>query len=429
MSAKVETLEKSMVKLTIEVDADKFEEGIKHAYNKNRGKIAIPGFRKGKAPRKIIEKTYGAGIFYEDAANYLIPDAYDKAVEELDLEVVSRPTIDVEQLESGKSFIFTAEVAVKPEIELGQYKGLEVSKQVIEVEDSEIQAEIDKVREQNARIIDITDRPVQGADQVAIDFEGFVDGEAFEGGKGENFELTIGSGTFIDTFEEQLIGTEIGEEKEVNVTFPEEYHQESLQGKPATFKVSVKGIKEKELPELNDELAKDVSEFETLDEYKNDIKATIKERKENDGKRQKQEEVIKKAIENSTVELPDPMIDLEAENMSYDFSQRLQYQGLSIEQYFSVTGQNMASLKETMKKQAEEKIKGSLLFEAVAKAENLEVSEEEYLEELTKMAEMYNMEIDKLKENVKEEEKQSIMQDLLNQKAIELIANEAVEVE
>lgn len=428
MNTKVETLENSMVKLTIEVDADKFEEGLEHAYKKNRGKIAIPGFRKGKAPRKIIEKTYGKEIFYEDAANYVIPDAYDNAVEENNLEVVSRPSIDVEQLEAGKTFIFTAEVAVKPEITLGQYKGLEVSKPVVEVTEDEITSEINKVREQNARIINVTDRPVQGADQVIIDFEGFVDGETFEGGKGEDFELTIGSGTFIDTFEEQLIGKEIGEETEVNVTFPESYHAESLQGKPAKFIVKIKEIKEKEIPELNDEFAMDVSEFDTLDEYKEDIKATIIERKENEGNKQKREDLIKKAVENASVELPEPMVDLEAENMAYDFAQRLQYQGLSIDQYFQFTGQNMGTLKDTMKKQAEEKIKSTLLFEEIAKVENLQVSEDEYLEELEKMASMYNMELEKIKENVKDEEKESIMQDLLNQKALDLIVNESVEV-
>ena len=428
MSAKVETLEKSMVKLTIEVDATKFEEGLQHAYNKNKGKISIPGFRKGKAPRKIIEKTYGKGFFYEDAANHIIPEAYDNAVEEMKLEVVSRPSIDVEQLEAGKPFIFTAEVAVKPEIKLGEYKKIEVSKQSIEVSEDEIVSEINKAREQNARIVNVTERPVQGADQVTIDFEGFVDGEAFEGGKGEDFELTIGSGTFIDTFEEQLIGKSIDEEVEVNVTFPESYHSESLQGKPAKFIVKIKSIKEKQIPELNDEFAQDVSEFDTLDEYKEDIKKDIAERKKEEAERQKREDVIKKAVENAEVELPEPMVELEAENMVYDFAQRLQYQGLSIEQYFQYTGQSYEAMKDMMKKQAVEKIKSSLLLEEIAKQENIVVTDEEYIQELERMASMYNMDLDKIKENVKEEEKESIMQDLLNQKALDLMISESVEV-
>ncbi len=427
MNAKVETLEKSMVKLTIEVDAAKFEEGMQKAYNKNKGKMNIQGFRKGKAPRQIIEKTYGPEVFYDDAANYCIPEAYDNAVEEASLEVVSRPEIDAVQIEKGKSFIFTAVVAVKPEITLGEYKGIEVEKREVEVSDEDIDAEIQKVQEQNSRIVEITDRRVADKDIVNIDFEGFVGGVAFEGGKGENFDLTIGSNSFIDTFENQLIDKEIGEEVDVLVTFPEEYHQEALQGMPATFKVKINSIKAKELPEVDDDFAKDVSDFETLSEYKDSIKAEIADRKKASNKKEMQEEVLTKLIEASSIELPEPMVDLEAENMSHEFAHRLQYQGLDIEQYFNYTGQNFASLKEAMKKEADNKIKVRLVLEGVSKAENLTISDEEYNEEVKKMAELYQMEIDKLLQNIGEDEKESIMQDMLNQKALDLITEASVE--
>ncbi|GMQ62311.1 trigger factor [Vallitalea maricola] len=428
MNVNVETLEKSMVKLTIEVDADRFEEGMKHAYNKNKSKITVPGFRKGKVPRQLIEKTYGAEIFYEDAVNYIIPEAYDKAIEENNLEVVSRPEVDVQQVEKGKSMIFTAEVAVKPEVTLGEYKNIEVEKNNIEVTDEDITGEIEKVRDKNSRLVDITDRAVQDNDQVIIDFEGFVDGEPFEGGKAENYSLTIGSHSFIDTFEEQLIGKTIGEDVEVNVTFPEDYQQEDLQGKEALFKVKVNEIKFKELPEADDEFAKDVSEFDTLDEYKEDIKAKLLEQKENTAKSKKQEDVLGKVIENATMEIADPMIDLQAENMTNDFATRLQYQGLSLEQYFGFTGQNMATLKETMKTDAEKRIKSRLVLEAIAKAEEIEVSEDELKEELQKMAEAYNMEYDKIAETIGEEEKESIQDDIKNRKALDFIAEQAKEV-
>ncbi|MCT4685876.1 trigger factor [Vallitalea sp.] len=428
MNVNVETLEKSMVKLTIEVDADRFEEGMKHAYNKNKSKITVPGFRKGKVPRQLIEKTYGAEIFYEDAVNYIIPEAYDKAIEENNLEVVSRPEVDVQQVEKGNSMIFTAEVAVKPVVTLGEYKNIEVEKNNIEVTDEDITSEIEKVRDKNSRLVDITDRAVQDNDQVMIDFEGFVDGEPFEGGKAENYSLTIGSHSFIDTFEEQLIGKSIGEDVEVNVTFPEDYQQEDLQGKEALFKVKVNEIKYKELPEVDDEFAKDVSEFDSLDEYKEDIKAKLLEQKENTAKSKKQEDVLEKVIENATMEIADPMIDLQAENMTNDFATRLQYQGLSLEQYFGFTGQNMVTLKETMKTDAEKRIKSRLVLEAIAKAEEIEVSEDELKEELQKMAEAYNMEYDKIADTIGEEEKESIQDDIKNRKALDFIAEQAKEV-
>lgn len=427
MNTKVEQLEKSMVKLTIEVGADVFEQGMQAAYLKNKGKIAVQGFRKGKVPRKLIEKAYGADIFYEDAANHVIPTAYDAAVEENKLEVISRPEIDIEQIEAGKAFIFTAEVAVKPEVTLGEYKSVKISKQEIEITDEDIDEEINKTREQNSRIIDVTDRAIVDGDEVVIDFEGFIDGEVFEGGTAENHTLKIGSKAFIGDFEEQLIGKSIDDELEVNVSFPTDYHQEDLQGKPAMFKVKINAIKTKELPEVDDEFAMDVSEFDTLDEYKADIKATIKERKENEAKRAKQEEVMKVVIENSTMEIADSAIELEAENMVHDFAHRIQQQGIGLEQYFSITGQNVNTLKENMKVEAENKMKAGFVLSAIAKAENIEVSEEEYNKNLEEMASMYNMDMEKISETIGEEEKESITQDLLNQKALDLVVEAAIE--
>lgn len=427
MNTNVEKLENSMVKLTIEVDEARFEEGIQKAYLKNRGKISVPGFRKGRVPRKIIEKTYGAGVFFEDAANEIIPVAYDEAVKETELEVMSRPDIDVTQIEPGKPFIFTAEVAVKPEVTLGDYKGLEVEVTPAQVTEEDVQAELDKVLEQNSRLVDVVDRPVEMDDQVVIDFEGFVDDEPFEGGKGEDYDLTIGSGSFIDTFEEQLVGKNIGDDVDVNVTFPEEYHAEALKGKPALFKVAIKGIKAKEMPVLDDEFAQDVSEFDTLADYKEDLEKTVLDRKESAYKQEKQQKVMEAAIANATMDLPAPMVDLEAENMTYEFAQRLQSQGMQLEDYFKYTGQNINSLKDQMKVQAEERIKSRLVLEAVAAAEGLEVSDEDYEAELAKMADLYNMELDKLKETVGEDEKESITQDMVNQKAVDLMVEAAIE--
>ncbi|MFP4697439.1 MAG: trigger factor [Eubacteriales bacterium] len=428
MNSKVEQLEKSMVKLTIEVDADQFEKGLNYAYNKNKNMIAIPGFRKGKAPRALIEKTYGAGVFYEDAANHLIPDAYDKAIEENNLEIVSRPEIDVEQIEKGKSFVFTATVAVKPEVELGEYKGLEVKKPDVHYSDEMVTQEIEKVREQNSRIISVTDRPVKENDEAIIDFEGFVDGEPFEGGKAEDYSLVIGSHSFIDNFEEQLVGKNIGEDVEVNVTFPDEYQKEELQGKPALFKVKIKEIKEKELPVVDDEFAKDVSEFDTLDEYKEDIKTKLKEQQENEANQKKREAVIKKAIENAKMEIPEAMIDMQVDQMAQDFEQRIKYQGIELDQYLQMIGQNRLSFKEQFREQAENQVKSRLVLEAIAKAEEIDVSDEEIEEEIKKMAEMYKMEVDKLKEAVTDHEKSHIKEDISIQKAFDLIVEQSVEV-
>lgn len=427
MSVQVETLEKSMAKLTIEVSAEEFETALDKAYKKNKNKISLPGFRKGKAPRAMIEKMYGAGVFYEDAANDLIPGAYESAAKESELEIVAQPSIDVTQIEKGKPFIFTATVAVKPEVTLGEYKGIEVEEKTAEVTDEELQAEIDKVRESNSRMITVDDRAVQDGDITTIDFEGFVDGEPFEGGKGEDYPLTIGSHSFIDNFEEQLIGKNIGEETEVNVTFPEQYQAEELQGKPAVFKVTIKEIKVKELPELDDDFAQDVSEFDTVDEYKEDLKKKLLENKEAALKREKEEDVVGKIIENATMEIPDPMVDTQVRQMVQEFSQRIQSQGLSLQQYMQFTGMTPESLTNELQPQALKRIQSRLVLEAVAAAENIETSDEDLEKELEKMAEMYQMEADKLKELVGEEEKKQIALDLAVQKAVELVVDAAVE--
>ncbi len=427
MSVQVEKLEKNMAKLTIEASAEDFEKAIEKAYHKNKNKINVQGFRKGKAPRVIIEKIYGAEIFYEDAANEIIPEAYEKAAQESGLEIVSRPDIDVVQVEKGKNFIFTAEVAVKPEVTLGSYKGIKVEKKEADVTEEEVMAQIDKEREQNSRTITVEDRAVQDGDITSIDFEGFVDGVAFEGGKGENYSLTIGSHSFIDTFEEQLIGKAIGDDVEVNVTFPAEYQAKELAGKPALFKVKIKEIKVKELPALDDDFAQDVSEFDTLAEYKENIKATIKANKENELKTAKENEIIEKIIEGATMDIPEPMVDVQVNQMAEDFAQRIQYQGLSVEQYFQFTGMDAKKFMESLRPQAVQRIQSRLVLEAVAKAENIDVTEEELEKELTEMASKYQMEPEKLKELVGEKEKEQIKADIAVQKAVDFVVEHSEE--
>ena len=428
MSFKVEQLEeKNMVKLVIEDSAEEFEAGLNAAYNKNKNKISVPGFRKGKAPRKMIEQLYGSQIFFEDAANEIIPDAYADAAKESGLDIVSQPKVSIEQLEAGKPFIFAAEVAVRPEVELGEYKGVEVTKADAEVTDADVEEELKKVQDQNSRTVSVEDRAVKDGDMTVIDFEGFIDGEAFDGGKGENYPLTIGSHSFIDTFEEQMIGMNIGEEKELNVTFPEEYHAENLKGKPATFKVTVKEIKEKQLPELDDDFAQDVSDFDTLAEYKDDLKKKIAERKESEAKAKKESEAIEKVVEAAKMDIPQAMIDTQVNRMLEDFAMRLQQQGLSVEQYFQYTGMTADKIMEEMKPEAVKRIKNSLVLEAVAKAENIEVSEEEFEAELQKMADMYKMEIEKIKEFMQDAEAKQMKDDIAIQKAVELIVSSAVE--
>lgn len=421
MSVQVENLEKNMAKLTIEVPAEELEKAIQAAYMKQKGKISLPGFRKGKVPRHMIEKMYGVEIFFEDAANELISQEYPKAVEESGLDIVSRPTVDVEQIEKGKPFIFTAEVAVKPEVTLGKYMGVQVTKIDTSVTDEEVDAEVNKERENNARTITVEDRPVADGDTAVIDFEGFVDGVAFEGGKGENHSLVIGSHSFIDTFEEQLIGKNTGDEVEVNVTFPEEYHAPDLAGKPAVFKVKINEIKGKELPELDDDFAQDVSEFDTLAEYKESVKTKLQERKEAAAKRDKEEEAINKIIDKSKMDIPEAMIETQVANMLNDFANRMAQQGLSMEQYMQFTGMTVEKLQEQMKPDAVKRIQTSLVLEQIAKEENIEVTDEEVDAEITKMAEMYGMEADKLKEYMGDAEKDSMKKDLAVQKAVDLI--------
>ena len=428
MSFTVENLEeKNMVKLVIESTAEEFEAGLNTAYNKNKSKISLPGFRKGKAPRKMIEKMYGAEVFYEDAANSIIPDAYAKAADECGLELVSQPKINVTQLEAGKPFIFEAVVATKPEVELGQYKGVEVTKADTEATDADVEEELKRVQEQNSRTVAVTDRAVKDGDNTVIDFEGFVDGVAFEGGKGTDYPLTIGSHSFIDTFEDQIIGMNIGDEKEINVTFPEEYHVDDLKGKPAMFKVSVKEIKEKQLPELNDEFAQDVSDFDTIAEYKDDLKNKIADRKSREAKAKQEDEAIAKIIEDSKMDIPDAMVDTQVNRMVEDFAQRLQMQGLSVEQYFQYTGVTAEKIIEDMKPEAVKRIQSRLVLEAVVKAEGLTASEEEFQDELNKMAEQYKMEIEKVKEFMGEYEEKQIKEDIAIQKAVDVIVNSVVE--
>ncbi len=428
MSVQVEKLEKNMAKLTIEVSVEEFDTAMEKAYQKNKGKITLPGFRKGKAPRKMIEKMYGAGIFYEDAANELIPGAYTKAADECGEEIVSQPKIDVVQIEEGKPFIFTAEVALKPEVTLGEYKGLEVEKAEVTVSEEEVDKEIERERENNSRMIDIDDRAVQDGDMIKLDFEGFVDGEAFAGGKGDDYPLTIGSGSFIPGFEEQLVGAQIGEDVEVNVTFPEDYQAEELKGKAAVFKCKVKEIRVKELPELDDEFAQDVSEFDTLAEYKDDIRAKLLERKTQEAKNEKQNKVVEKAVANATMEIPDAMIDEQVRRMADDFTRRIESQGLTVQQYMQFTGQTADQMLDQMKPEALKRIQNSLVLEAIAKAEGIEVSDERMDEEIAKMAESYKMEVDKLKEIMGDYEKEQLKNDLAIQAAVELIADAAKEV-
>ena len=428
MSLQVENLEHNMAKLTITVSAEEVEKALQAAYLKQRSKISLPGFRKGKVPRQMIEKMYGPEVFYDEAANHMISEAYGKAYDECELEIASQPTIDVVQLEKGKDFIFSAEVAVKPEVKLGEYKGLKVDKVSTRVMQKEVDEEIEKERERNARTVEVTDRAVQDKDIVTLDFEGFVDGVAFEGGKGENYPLTIGSGAFIPGFEEQLIGAEIDKETEVKVTFPEEYQAKELAGKEAVFKCTVHEIKAKELPELDDEFASEVSEeAETLEDYKAEVKAKIKERKENEGKEKKENQAVEQAVANAEIDLPAPMVDLQAKQMADDFARRIMQQGMSVEQYFQFTGLNEEKMMEELKPQAEKRIRTRLVLEAIVAAENIEVSDERLDEELQKMADSYQMEVEKLKEFMGENEKKQMKEDIAVQDAVTLITEAAVE--
>ena len=428
MSLQVEKMEKNMAKLTIEVAAEDLEKAMQNAYQKTKGRISIPGFRKGKAPRKMIEQMYGKGVFLEDAVNALIPEHYSKALAECDLEIVSQPTIDITQAEPGKALIFTAEVATKPEVTLGDYKGVEVPKTEINVTDEDVDAEIKKEQEKNSRTINVEDRGAQLQDVVTIDFEGSVDGVPFDGGQATEYPLTLGSNTFIPGFEDQLVGAKVGDDVDVKVTFPEEYQAKELAGKEAIFKCAVKKIEAKELPELDDDFAKDVSEFDTLAEYKEHVKTNLEERKANEAKRAKEDAAVDKAIENAQMDIPEAMLQTQCRQMLDDFSRRMQSQGLSMDQYFQFTGMTAEKMMEDMKPQALKRIQTRLVLEKVAEVENIQPTEEEVNEEISKMAEAYKMEADKLKELLGERELEQMKKDMAVQKAVTVIADAAKEV-
>ena len=428
MSLQVEKMEKNMAKLTIEVAAEDLEKAMQNAYQKAKGRISIPGFRKGKAPRKMIEQMYGKGVFLEDAVNALIPEHYSKALAECELEIVSQPTIDITQAEPGKALIFTAEVAVKPEVTLGDYKGVEVPKTEITVTDEDVDAELKKEQEKNSRTISVEDRAAQLNDIVTIDFEGSVDGVPFDGGQATEYPLTLGSNTFIPGFEDQLVGAKVGDDVDVKVTFPEEYQAKELAGKEAIFKCAVKKIEAKELPELDDDFAKDVSEFDTLAEYKEHVKTNLEDKKADEAKRAKEDAAVDKAIENAQMDIPEAMLMTQCRQMLDDFSRRMQSQGLSMDQYFQFTGMTADKMMEDMKPQALKRIQTRLVLEKVAEVENIQPTEEEVNEEISKMAEAYKMEADKLKELLGERELEQMKKDMAVQKAVTVIADAAKEV-
>ncbi len=429
MNVSVEKKDNNTAVLTIEIESDVFGKALEKAYQRQKNSITIPGFRKGKAPRKMIEKLYGPSVFYEEAANTVLQETYDEAVKESGEEVVSRPEIDVTQVEEGKNFIYTATVALKPEVTLGKYLGVEVPKSEVTVSEEEINAEIDRERTQNARDIDVDDRPVKDGDHIKLDFDGSVDGVPFEGGKSTDYDLTVGSGSFIPGFEEQIVGKNIGEDFDVNVTFPEEYHEESLKGKDAVFKCRVNSISERQLPELNDDFVQDISEFDTVDEYKADVEKKLRERKEEQAKSEKETAAVKAAVKNASMLVPEGMIEDQASRMLEEFAQQIQSQGLSMDQYMQFTGMDAAKLLEQMKPQALERIQNSLVLEAVAKAENIEISEERFDEEISKMAEAYKMEKEKLYDLMGEESRDQMKKDLAVQEAVKKIADAAVEVD
>lgn len=425
MNVKVQDVEKNVVQLEIEVDAAKFEEGMQKSFAKNAKRFNIPGFRKGKAPRSIVERYYGEEVLYEDAINFVCPEAYDKAIKENDIHPVDSPEIDIKQIGGGQNLIFTAKVTVKPEVELGEYKGVEVEKAEANVTDEDVEKELKAVQEKNARLVTVEDRPIQDGDIVNINFEGFIDGEAFEGGKAENYELEIGSGQFIEGFEEQLKGANVGDEVEVNVTFPEDYGQNELAGKPALFKVKVNSIKVKELPELDDEFAKDVSEFDTLQEYKEDLKKKLVERAERQAKQQTEDNVISKVVENAKIDLPQVMIDKQIDRMVYDFEMRLRYQGLDLQKYLEMMGMGLDEFRGQFAQRAEKEVRTQLVLEKVSKVEEIDVSEEETNEEIKKMAENYKQDAEELKKNLREEDIEYIKGNLIIRKTVDFLVENA----
>lgn len=429
MSVQVEKLENSMAKLTIEVSADELEKAIESAYQRQKRQISIPGFRKGKVPRKMVEKMYGVGIFYEDAANALMQNTYPSAVDECGEDIVSRPSIDIVQLEAGKPFIYTAEVAVRPEIKLGKYKGVEVTRANIEITDEDIDKAIEQEQKKNSRTVEVTDRAIEEGDVAVIDFEGFVDGEAFAGGKGENHPLKIGSHSFIDNFEDQLIGRKAGDETEVNVTFPEQYQAEELAGKDALFKVKIHKVETEELPELDDDFAQEISEFDTLDEYKADLREKLAKDKETEVRKNQEDEAIQAIIDDSEINLPEPMVDTQCDSMIDEFAQQLAQSGLSMDQYMQFSGMTIDKLKEQVRPEAETRIKSSLVLENVAEAENIQVSDEDIDAKIKEMAENYHIEAEKIKDNLGEAGRESLTKEISMSKAVDLIMENVTEVE
>ena len=425
MSVQVEKLEHNMVKLTIEVEAAEFDAATKRAYNKKKSSFNLPGFRKGKVPMNVIEKTYGAGVFYEDAANDIMPKAYADALDEAGIDVVSRPEVDVTKIGKGENFVFTATVAVKPEVTLGEYKGLEVQKDSVEVTDEEVEAELKKAQEQNAREITVEDRPVKEGDVITLDYAGTIDGVPFDGGTATSQKLEIGSHSFIDTFEDQLVGLSIGDEKDVEVTFPEEYHAPELAGKPATFHVKVLGITEKQLPEIDDDFAQDTTEFDSLEEYKADVRAKLEKSKEDQAKSAMENVLVEKAVEGATMDIPDAMIDSQVEQMIDEFKQRVSYQGISFEQYLQFTGQNPEAFQESMRPEALKRIQASLVLEAIVAAESIEATDEDLNKEMEKMASMYQMDVEQIASFIQDEQKENMKKDIAIQKAVEFLAAEA----
>ena len=425
----VENIDVNKIKITFSVSAERFEEGMKYSYNKNKNRINVQGFRKGKAPGKLIEAQYGKAIFYDDAFNFVLPEAYETAVKENNLDVVSRPEIDVQDISDTDGVTFTAEVFVKPEVKIDDYKGLEYTKVDVKVEDSEVDEQLNAAREENARVMSVTDRAILNGDIAVIDFEGFVDGVAFEGGKGKDYDLEIGSHSFIDNFEDQLVGKNVGDDVDVNVTFPEDYHQKDLSGKPALFKVEIKDIKVKELPELNDEFAQDVSEFDTLDEYKKDIVAKLLVQKQKDADNKKQEELLDALVKKAEMNVPQVMIENEIDNKIREFESGISRQGLSLDMYLQYMGQSIENMREAYRIVSEQQVKSRLVLEAVAAKENFEVSEDEINEELERVAKAYGMEADKLKSVVKDADKENLVKDLQVQKALKLIVDSAVEAQ
>jgi len=425
MQSKVETVEKNVVQLEIKVDAEKFEEGLQKAFRKNAKKFSIPGFRRGKAPRYLVEKYYGEQVLYEDAINIVCPEAYDQAVKEHDLHPVAKPEIDIKQIGKGQEFIFTAKVTVKPEVELGEYKGVEVEKTVAEVKDEDVDKEIERVRNMNARLVAVEDRPVANDDIAIIDFEGFIDGKPFEGGKGEGYSLVIGSGTFIPGFEEQLIGVSAGEEKDVSVTFPEDYRNTELAGKAAVFKVKVKEIKKRELPELDDEFAKDVSEFDTLAEYKEDVRKKLLERAEHAAKHENEDKVVDKVVENAKVDIPEVMIERQIDNLVYDFAVRLRYQGLDLEKYLNVTGTDMETFRGQFRERAEKEVKAQLVLEKIGQVEAITASDDELNEEIKRLSESYGQSEEEFRQHLADEDIEYIRNNLVFRKTVDFLVENA----